>query len=76
MGKLNLFFKRGFVIKEGKKLGLHTVIAQIAEGNEVSIHLCKSMGFERVGIMKEVGKKFGRLLDVYVMQKIYNNTTT
>lgn len=59
------------IIREGKNAGLHTVIARIAQGSEVSIHLHKSMGFEHIGVMKEVGRKFGKLLDVYLMQKIY-----
>jgi L-amino acid N-acyltransferase YncA len=59
------------IIQEGEKAGLHTVIARIAEGNEVSVHLHESVGFEKIGVMKEVGRKFGKLLDVYLMQKIY-----
>jgi L-amino acid N-acyltransferase YncA len=59
------------LIREGEKVGLHTVIARITGGNEVSIHLHESLGFEHIGIMKEVGRKFGKLLDVYLMQKIY-----
>jgi len=61
------------IIREGEKAGLHSIIARISEGNEVSIHLHRSAGFEHIGIMKEVGRKFGRLLDVYLMQKIYRN---
>ena len=60
------------IIREGQKAGLHTVIARIAEGTEVSIHLHESVGFEHIGIMKEVGRKFGKLLDVYLMQKTYD----
>ena len=56
---------------EGQKLKLHTVIARIVEGNLPSIHLCGSAGFMQIGIMKEVGYKFDRLLDVILMQKIY-----
>ncbi|MDH4211027.1 MAG: GNAT family N-acetyltransferase [candidate division WOR-3 bacterium] len=59
------------ILDKGRHAGLHTVIARIAEGNEVSVHLHESLGFRHVGIMKEVGKKFGRLLDVYLMQLIY-----
>jgi len=59
------------VINEGEKVGLHTVISRITEGNQMSINLHKSVGFEQVGIIKEAGKKFGKLLDVYIMQKIY-----
>ncbi len=59
------------IIEEGEKVGLHTVIARITKGNEESIHLHESVGFEHIGIMREVGRKFGKLLDVCLMQKIY-----
>jgi len=59
------------VLEEGKKAGLHTVISRIAGGNNVSIHLHRQFGFEDAGVMREVGYKFGQLLDVYTMQKIY-----
>jgi L-amino acid N-acyltransferase YncA len=60
------------VLDKGRAAGLHTVLARIAEGNEISVHLHQTMGFKHVGIMKEVGRKFNRLLDVYLMQKLYN----
>jgi len=60
------------IITEGQKAGLHTVIARIAEGNEASINLFKSEKFEHIGTMKEVGRKFDKLWDVYLMQKIYD----
>ena len=59
------------IIREGQKAGLHAVIARIVAGNDISIHLHESFGFEHVGIMREVGWKFGRLLDVVLMQKLY-----
>ena len=59
------------IIKKGKSVGLHGLIARITEGDKNSIHLHESFGFEHIGIMREVGKKFGRLVDVYLMQKIY-----
>jgi len=58
------------ILEEGKKSGLHTVIARITEGNEVSINLHKSFGFSYIGVMKECGLKFGKRLDVHLMQKI------
>ncbi len=61
----------GTLLQDGKKIGLHTVLARIAEGNDASIHLFKSNGFHTVGVMSEVGRKFGKLLDVYLMQKMY-----
>jgi len=58
------------LLTEAKKSGFHTLIARIAGGNEVSIHICESLSFRHVGTMKEVGRKFGRLLDVHLMQII------
>jgi len=58
------------IIHLGQDVGLHVLIARIAEGNEKSIHLFDSVGFTHVGVLKEVGRKFGKLLDVYLMQKI------
>ncbi len=59
------------LIDDGEAAGLHTIIARIADGNEISIKLHEAYGFKHIGIMKEVGEKFGRVLDVYLMQKIY-----
>lgn len=50
--------------------GIHTIIARISDGNESSIKLHVRHGFERIGVMREVGKKFGRLIDVHFMQLI------
>jgi phosphinothricin acetyltransferase len=59
------------IIQEGKTAGLHTVIARIAGSNKISADLCKSFGFQYIGTMREVGKKFDKLLDVHLMQLIY-----
>jgi L-amino acid N-acyltransferase len=49
---------------------LHSIIARITEGNEHSIYLHELAGFERIGTMKQAGRKFGKLLDVTFMQKM------
>ncbi len=59
------------ILEEGRNGGLHTVLARIADGSAFSIKLHKKAGFEYVGVMKEVGKKFGKLLDVHMMQLIF-----
>jgi len=61
------------VLTKGQKAGLHTVLARITEGNEISIHLHENLGFRYIGVMKEVGKKFGRLLDVHLLQKVFTS---
>lgn len=60
----------GALLEAGRTAGLHTVLARIAEGNPASIRLHEGAGFQRVGVMREVGRKFGRLLDVTLMQKV------
>ena len=61
------------IVKEGKESGLHLLIARITDENPVSIHLHESVGFTHIGIMKECGFKFGKRLDVILMQKLYKN---
>ena len=60
------------IMKLGKEVGLHVVISRIADGNEISVKLHEKQGFFHVGILKEVGKKFGKTIDVYLMQKIFD----
>lgn len=60
------------ILKAGRDAGLHTVVLRIAEGNDASIKLAESLGFKHIGVMKEVGHKFGKLLDVYLMQLIFD----
>jgi L-amino acid N-acyltransferase YncA len=60
------------IIAAGQKSGLHTVIARISQDGEASVNLHRSMGFEHIGTMRQVGRKFGKLLDVHLMQKIYD----
>ena len=50
--------------------GFHAVMARIVDGNEVSIRLHAACGFELVGTEREVGRKFGRWLDVVVMERL------
>jgi L-amino acid N-acyltransferase YncA len=61
------------IVQAGEEAGLHTIISKIVAGNDESIHLHEIFGFEHIGVMKEVGIKFGRLLDVVLMQKIYTD---
>lgn len=56
---------------EGGKRGNHTVLSRITEGNEQSIHIHEKTGYRHIGVMKEVGYKFGRFLDVHLMQYLY-----
>ena len=59
------------IIEAGKQAGLHCVLSRISQGNDKSIYLHQQYGFNTVGVMKEVGNKFGKLLDVTIMQLMY-----
>jgi len=50
--------------------GFHAVIARVVGGHDASIALHHSAGFELVGIEREIGRKFGRWLDVALMQRL------
>jgi L-amino acid N-acyltransferase len=50
--------------------GFHTVIARTAGDNAASIALHEACGFRLVGVEKEVGRKFGRWLDVAILQRM------
>jgi len=58
------------IIEEARRLRYHTLLARVAEGSGESVHLNEDAGFVHVGTLKEVGRKFGRLLDVHIMQKL------
>ncbi len=62
------------LIDEARRAGFHTIIARVAEGSDASIHLNQSVGFAHVGTLREVGFKFGRRLDVHLMQLMLNDT--
>ncbi len=50
--------------------GFHALMAKVVGGHERSIGLHRACGFEVVGIEREVGRKFGRWLDVVLMERL------
>jgi phosphinothricin acetyltransferase len=50
--------------------GIHVLIASICAENEHSIRLFERHGYVKCAHYREVGNKFGRLLDVVAYQKI------
>ena len=50
--------------------GFHSVMARIVDGHVASIRLHERLGYQMVGVEREVGRKFNRWLDVAVMQKL------
>ena len=64
IGKLLL----GDLVELARSHGFHAMMARIVGGHDASIALHRSLGFAFVGTEREVGRKFGRWLDVDVMQ--------
>ncbi|MCU0312207.1 MAG: N-acetyltransferase family protein [Acidimicrobiales bacterium] len=50
--------------------GFHTVMARIVGHHTASIEMHRRVGFDVVGVEREVGRKFGNWLDVVVMQRM------
>jgi L-amino acid N-acyltransferase len=50
--------------------GFHAVFGRIVGGHEASIGLHRGLGFEVIGTEREVGRKFGKWLDVVVVEKL------
>lgn len=49
---------------------VHTQVAVIALPNDASVALHVACGFERVGVLREVGHKFGRYVDTAWYQRM------
>jgi phosphinothricin acetyltransferase len=58
------------LLEAAETSGFHAVFARIVGGHEASIGLHAAHGFEVVGTEREVGRKFGRWLDVLVMERL------
>ena len=56
------------LVEEARRIGKHAMIAAIDGANESSIRLHERLGFIEVARMPEVGAKFGRWLDLVLMQ--------
>ncbi|GAA1406370.1 N-acetyltransferase [Glutamicibacter uratoxydans] len=56
------------LIQEAKTAGLHAMVAGVEAQNVGSIKLHEKLGFEQVGLLKQVGQKFGRWLDLAFLQ--------
>ncbi len=58
------------LVRRASDHGFHSVIGRIVGHHEASIGLHARCGFEHAGTEREVGRKFGRWLDVVLMQRM------
>ena len=56
------------LIEEARRAGKHVMVAAIDGENEASIRFHERFGFVEVGRMPEIGAKFGRWLDLVLLQ--------
>ncbi|HEX3006597.1 MAG TPA: GNAT family N-acetyltransferase, partial [Bacteroidales bacterium] len=61
-----------FIEKIARERKFHALLGVICSENEASIRLFKKFGYWECANFKEVGLKYGRLLDVVVYEKILN----
>ncbi len=58
------------LVTEAGRCGHHAIVSQIVADNVASLRLAERIGFERVGVLREVGRKFDRWLDVVLMELV------
>lgn len=56
------------LVDQARLHGFHSLVGRIVGDHEASIALHRSCGFDVIGIEREIGRKFGRWLDVCLMQ--------
>lgn len=56
---------------EAERLGYHTLLGLISGSNAASLAIAHKHGFGEVGRYQEVGRKFGRWLDIVVVQRLF-----
>lgn len=58
------------LVERARDAGLGVLVARIAEGEDqpASIRLHRSLGFTRIGTQRRCGEKFGRILDVELLE--------
>ena len=53
-----------------RRAGLHALLAVVCAENDASLRLFERRGYERCALLREVGTKFGRRLDVVYLEKL------
>ncbi len=58
----------GAIVEAARQHGFHLVIGRISAEQEASIKLHEACGFTYVGVERQVARKFGRFIDVAIVQ--------
>lgn len=57
------------LIRLAPQRGIQVLLARIVEGNPASVALHEAHGYQTIGLMRRVGEKLGRVLDVRLMDR-------
>ena len=58
------------LVSAARQRGHHALIAQISADNEPSLRMAARAGFERVGTLRHVGRKFDRWIDLALLELV------
>jgi phosphinothricin acetyltransferase len=61
------------LIERAQNAGIHVLVAAIDGENEASLRFHERLGFVEVGRMPQTGQKFGRWLDLVLVQRIVDS---
>jgi L-amino acid N-acyltransferase len=55
---------------EAQAQGIHSLVACVTGENSVALKFHRDLGFETVGVIPQAGWKFGRWIDLVILQKM------
>jgi phosphinothricin acetyltransferase len=58
------------LVEHAAAAGLHVMVAAVDGENAGSVEFHRAIGFVEVGRMPEIGRKFGRWLDLVLLQRV------
>ena len=61
------------LLQQASHLGYHHIVAKVVTSNPGSIHFHKKLGFELVGIQKNIGYLAGKWHDVAILQYLFSH---
>jgi phosphinothricin acetyltransferase len=61
------------LIDRARAAGKHVMIGAIDGENEASLRFHRAIGFDEVARMPQIGQKFGRWLDLVLVQRIIDD---